>query len=84
MDLVSEIRPASFKSQRCILVGIDYFTKWIEEMPLVNVDQDTVIDFIQSHIIYRFEIPKTITTDQGSMFTSQKMQEIILRWVLSC
>ena len=56
-------------------MDIDYFTKWIEVIPLVNVDQEAVIEFIQRHIIYRFGIPKTITTDQGSVFTGRKVQE---------
>ncbi|KAK2382415.1 hypothetical protein QL285_069951 [Trifolium repens] len=64
LDLIGEIKPASSKSQRYILVGIDYFTKWIEAIPLPNVDQEAVINFIQNHIIYRFGIPETITTDQ--------------------
>ena len=73
--LVGEIHPASSKQQRYILVGIDYFTKWIEAIPLVNIDQEVVIDFIQKYIIYRFGIPETITTDQGYVFSGRKMQE---------
>jgi hypothetical protein len=38
LDLIGEIRPASSKNQRYIIVGIDYFTKWIEAIPLPNVD----------------------------------------------
>ena len=75
LDLIGEIRPASSKSQKYILVGIDYFTKWIEAVPLVNVDQENVIEFIQKNIIFRYGIPETITTDQGSVFTGRKMQE---------
>lgn len=41
----------------------------------MNVDQESVIEFIQRHIIYRFGIPETITTDQGLVFTGRKMQE---------
>ncbi|KAK2416116.1 protein NYNRIN [Trifolium repens] len=75
IDLIGEIKPASSKNQRYILVGIDYFTKWIEAIPLPNVDQEAVINIIQNHIIYRFGIPETITSDQGSVFTGRKMQE---------
>lgn len=57
LDLVGEIQPPSSKNQRYILVGIDYFTKWIEVIPLPNLDQEDVIEFIQKHIIYRFGIP---------------------------
>lgn len=38
LDLVGEIRSPSSKGQRYILVGIDYFTKWIEAIPLTNMD----------------------------------------------
>ncbi|KAK2436930.1 protein NYNRIN [Trifolium repens] len=75
LDLIGEIRPASSKNQRFILVGIDYFTKWIEAIALPKVDQETVISFIQNHIIYRFGLPETITTDQGTVFVGQKMQD---------
>jgi transposase InsO family protein len=34
-----------------------------------------MLNFIQNHIIYRFGIPETFTTDQGSVFTGRKMQE---------
>lgn len=74
-NLVREIRPALSKSQKYILVGIDYFVKWIEVIPLVNANQEAAINFIQKHIIYRFAIPETITTDQGSIFIGRKMQE---------
>lgn len=75
LDLLGEIRPTSSKSQRYILMGIDYFTKWIEVIPLTNIDQETMIKFIQKHITYRFGILETFTTDQGSFFTGRKVQE---------
>ncbi|XP_050916221.1 uncharacterized protein LOC127131340 [Lathyrus oleraceus] len=41
---------------------------------LLGLGED-VIEFIQKHIIYRFGIPETVTTDQGSVFTGREMQE---------
>lgn len=73
LDLIGEIWPASSKNHIHILVGIDYFTKWDKVVPLINVDQEEVANFIQSHIIYRFRIPETLTIDQGTIFTGQKM-----------
>lgn len=75
LDLVGEIRPTSSKGQKYIPVGMDYFTKWIEAIRLINVDEESVTEFIQRHIIYRFGIPKTITTYQGSVFTGRKVQD---------
>ncbi|XP_024632806.1 protein NYNRIN-like [Medicago truncatula] len=87
LDVIGEIKPKSSKGHKYILVGIDYFTKWIEAIPLKEVTQEDVINFIQNYIIYRFGIPETITTDQGSVFTGRKMVEaankniiFIIKW----
>lgn len=42
---------------------------------MINVDQETVINFVQSHLIYRFGIPETLTTNQGTILTGLKMGE---------
>ena len=39
---------------------------------LKKVDSGDAIQFVQEHIIYRFGIPQTITTDQGSIFVSNE------------
>ena len=46
LDVIVEIKPKSSKGHRYILDGINYFTKSIEAIPLPDVTQDIVIDFI--------------------------------------
>ena len=57
------------------MVATDYFTKWVEAIPLKNVTSRDMVEFVKEHIIYRFGIPKTITTNQGTMFTSGEFEE---------
>ena len=33
-----------------------------------------MVDFVKEHILYRFGIPQTITTDQGAMFISKEFE----------
>nr|ABA92716.2 retrotransposon protein, putative, unclassified [Oryza sativa Japonica Group] len=72
IDMIGMINPPSSKGHKFILVATDYFTKWVEAIPLKKVDSGDAIQFVQEHIIYRFGIPQTITTDQGSIFVSDE------------
>ncbi len=70
--MIGQINPPSSKGHKFILVETDYFTKWVEAVPLKKVDSGDAIQFVKEYIIYRFGIPQTITTDQGSIFVSDE------------
>nr|ABA97875.1 retrotransposon protein, putative, unclassified [Oryza sativa Japonica Group] len=72
INMIGMINPPSSKGHKFILVATDYFTKWVEAFPLKKVDSGDAIQLVQEHIIYRFGIPQTITTDQGSIFVSDE------------
>ena len=78
IDLIGQIYPPSSKNHKFILVATDYFTKWVEAIPLKNMTSKEMIEFVKEHIIYRFDIPQTITTDQGTMFTSGEFEEFAI------
>ena len=73
MDLIWKIHPALSEEHNFILVTTDYFTKWVETVPLNKAKQKNVIQFIKEQIIYRFRILQSITTDQGTMFIGEEM-----------
>jgi transposase InsO family protein len=58
-----------------VLLATDYFTKWVEAVPLKRVTSENMVEFVKEHIIYRFGIPQTITTDQGAQFVSLEFRE---------
>ena len=65
------------------MVATDYFTKWVEAIPLKIVTSKNMVDFVREHIVSRFGIPQTITTDQGTMFTSEEFRDLLPVWELS-
>jgi hypothetical protein len=52
-------------------MAVDKFSKWIEARPIVNVRSKEAVSFF-TNIIYRFGIPNTIITDNGTQFTGKK------------
>lgn len=65
--------PKASASRRFLLVAIDYFTKWVEIMPLVNIANSNVKTFLWENIVTRFGIPKILVADNGSQFKSRKI-----------
>jgi hypothetical protein len=75
MDMINKINPPSSKGHQYILTITDYFTKWVEAIPMKTVTSKDVINFIKEHVIHRFGIPHTITTDGGSVFISEEFKK---------
>jgi hypothetical protein len=60
-----------------VLVAMNYFTKWTEVVQLKNMTHREEIQFISEHIIHRFGIPQTLTSDQGSSFISHQVHDFV-------
>jgi hypothetical protein len=75
LDFIGEIHPCSSIRHRFVLVATDYFTKWTKVVPLKNMTHKELINFVLEHIVYRFGIPQTLTTDQGATFMSHQIKD---------
>jgi transposase InsO family protein len=75
MDMIGKINPPSSKGYQYILAITGYFTKWVEAIPMKSVTSKDVINFIKEHVIHGFGIPRTITTDGGSVFISEEFRK---------
>jgi len=64
MDIVGPFPPGKGQC-KFLLVGVDYFTKWIEAEPLATISAAKVKGFVWKNIICRFGIPHTIVSDNG-------------------
>uniref|UniRef100_A0A2N9EJD9 Uncharacterized protein n=1 Tax=Fagus sylvatica TaxID=28930 RepID=A0A2N9EJD9_FAGSY len=76
LDLIGPINPAS---GGCIwiLVATEYFTKWVEAIPLRKATGAAVANFIREHIITRFGIPYKLITDNGTPFINKDVREVL-------
>ena len=58
-----------------IIVVVDYFTKWAEDIPIIKAKGETITHFVFNQIITRFGIPRELVTDHGRHFQNKMMEE---------
>jgi len=59
------------KGYQFILVITNYFSKWAESIPLIEVKTSNVVNFIKYHVTHLFGVPRRIIHDNGPQFASQ-------------
>ena len=71
--MVGPLKKSSHGGHTHLLVAVDKFTKWIEAVPITSSTATTTVNFIKS-IIYRFGVPSSIITDNGTNFTAEEFK----------
>src|SRR4051812_47913366 len=74
LDMIGKLPRSSKGGHIYLLVAVDKFTKWIEAMPVTNQKGKTAVKFFES-IVYRFGVPHSIITDNGSNFIPKEFQD---------
>ena len=57
--------PTAIRQLKFLVVGIDYFTKWVETKALATIMEKNVRSFVWRNIIYRYKIPRVLVSDNG-------------------
>ena len=80
LDVVGEINLNSSKLHKYILTTTDYFSKWIEAIPLKVINDTKVIQFLQRDIVTKFGVPSCLVFDNSKYFSSLKIVEFGLKY----
>ena len=70
LDIIGPF-PKAAGNKRYLLVGTDYFTKWVEVEPLANIRDADAKRFVWRNIVTRFEVPRVLILDNGLQFDSK-------------
>ena len=57
------------------IVAVDYLTKWVEEKALAFITPAKIREFIYKNIVYRYEAPHTIVSDNDTQFDCEEFKE---------
>jgi hypothetical protein len=79
LDFIGPINPPYSAGQLFTLTTTDYFTKWVEFVPLKHSIDEQVISFLENNIFSRFGLPLEIITDNGPAFISAKLAQFLAK-----
>ena len=63
------------KQTKFLVVGFDYFTKWVEAEPLAKVTQQNVKNFVWENIVYRFGVSTVLVSENGRQFDNTPFKD---------
>ena len=62
-------------NKKYLLVGIDYFTKWVKAEPLANIRDVDAKRYVWKNIVTRFRVPHMLISDNGLQFDSKMFRK---------
>lgn len=80
LDLIDKISPPSSEGHVFIITATDYFTKWVEAVPLRSTTAEVICRFLLENIISRFGIPSTIISDNGTSFKNKDVKQFLEKY----
>ncbi|GJS58765.1 reverse transcriptase domain-containing protein [Tanacetum coccineum] len=67
------------RGNKCILVVIDYVSKWVEAQALLTNDARVVINFLRG-LFSRFGVPKALISDRGTHFCNFQLEKALRKY----
>ena len=74
LDIIGPF-PIGVRQLKFLVVGIDYFNKWVEAEALATIMEKNIRIFVWRNIICRFGIPRTLVSDNGKQFDNSAFRD---------
>ncbi|XP_070017754.1 uncharacterized protein [Nicotiana sylvestris] len=65
---------------KCILVTVDYVSKWVEAAALPTNDARVVVGFLKKNIFTHFGTPRAIINDGGTHFCNRAFEKLLAKY----
>ena len=71
--------PIVMRQLKFLMVGIDYFTKWVEAEALGTITEKNIRSFVYRNIFYRYDIPRVLISNNGKQFDNDSFRDFCLQ-----
>ena len=74
LDIIGPF-PTALRQLKFLVVGIDYFTNWVEAEPLTTITEKSIRSFVWRSIIYRYGILRVLVSNNGKQFDNSAFRD---------
>ena len=74
LDIIGPF-PTAVRQLKFLVVGINYFTKWVEVEALATITEKSIQSFVWRNIICRYGIPRVLVPDNGKQFDNSAFRD---------
>ena len=67
--------PTAIRQVKFLVVGIDYYTKWVEVEALATITEKNIRNFFWRNIICKYKIPRVLVLDNGNQFDNESFKD---------
>ena len=75
VDLMGPLMQSKSGNRYVVVVG-DYFSRWMEAIPVPNQEATTLAEKLVDEVFLRFSPPEQLHSDQGRQFESNLVKEV--------
>jgi len=72
--------PRSTNRKEYLLVFVDYFSRWVELLPIRSARAQNVASIFRKDILTRWGVPDFILSDRGAQVVSSVFRELCENW----
>ena len=77
LDIIGPFSMA-VRQLKLLVVGINYFTKWVEVEALATIMEKNIRSFVWKNIICRYGIPKVLVSNNKKQFDNSTFRDLCL------
>ena len=70
--------PTTVRQLKFLVIGINYFTKWVEVEALAIITEKNIRSFVWTNIICRYEIPRVLISNNRKQFNNSAFRDFCL------
>lgn len=80
VDIIGPLPAAKHSKHAYAVVAVDCFSRYVFAKSFVNATADKIIPFLEEEVLFKFDVPEVVITDNGKQFKSKAFGDFVAKY----